>query len=90
MADSLFDLALDFIYSFIDYEKKRDPHVKITWDLRRVELLLEKLGNPHLQAKTVHIAGSKAKAAPRRWWLPCDASGLYHRTLYLASPAFLQ
>ena len=63
MADSAFDLALDFIYSFIDYEKKRDPHVKITWDLRRVELLLEKLGNPHLQAKTVHIAGSKGKGS---------------------------
>ena len=63
MADSPFDQALDFIYSFIDYEKKRDPHMKITWDLRRVELLLAKLGNPHLQAKTVHIAGSKGKGS---------------------------
>jgi len=63
MADSPFDRALDFIYSFIDYEKKRDPHIKITWDLRRVELLLEKLGNPHLLAKTVHIAGSKGKGS---------------------------
>ena len=43
MADSPLDQALDFIYSFIDYEKKRDPHMKITWDLRRVEVLLEKL-----------------------------------------------
>ena len=63
MADSPLDRALDFIYSFIDYEKKRDPHVKITWDLRRVEALLEKLGNPHLKAKTVHIAGSKGKGS---------------------------
>ena len=28
MADSPFQQALDFIYSFIDYERKRDPHVK--------------------------------------------------------------
>ena len=63
MADSPLDQALDYIYSFIDYEKKRDPHVKISWDLRRVEVLLEKLGNPHLKAKTVHIAGSKGKGS---------------------------
>ena len=63
MADSPLDQALDFIYSFIDYEKKRDPHVKITWDLKRVELVLEKLGNPHLKSKTVHIAGSKGKGS---------------------------
>ena len=63
MADSPLDQALDFIYSFIDYEKKRDPHVKITWDLKRVEVLLEKLGNPHLKSKTVHIAGSKGKGS---------------------------
>ncbi|MGP8079992.1 MAG: bifunctional folylpolyglutamate synthase/dihydrofolate synthase [Dehalococcoidales bacterium] len=63
MADSPFDQALDFIYSFIDYEKKRDPHVKITWDLKRVDLLLDKLGNPHLKSKTVHIAGSKGKGS---------------------------
>jgi len=63
VADSPLDSALDFIYSFIDYEKKRDPHVKIIWDLKRVDLLLEKLGNPHLKSKTVHIAGSKGKGS---------------------------
>jgi dihydrofolate synthase/folylpolyglutamate synthase len=63
VADSPLDSALDYIYSFIDYEKKRDPHVKITWDLKRVDLLLEKLGNPHLKSKTVHIAGSKGKGS---------------------------
>ena len=61
--DSPFQEALDFIYSFIDYERQRDPHVKTNWDLRRVELLLRRLGNPHLKAKTVHIAGSKGKGS---------------------------
>ena len=63
MVDSPFQQALDFIYSFIDYERQRDPHVKNTWDLRRVELLLGRLDNPHLKSKTIHIAGSKGKGS---------------------------
>jgi dihydrofolate synthase/folylpolyglutamate synthase len=61
--DSPFQQALDFIYSFIDYERQRDPHAKTTWDLRRVEALLGRLDNPHLKSKTVHIAGSKGKGS---------------------------
>ena len=63
MADSPLDQALDFIYSFIDYERQHDPHVKTGWDLRRVEMLLDRLGNPHLKSKTIHIAGSKGKGS---------------------------
>ena len=63
MTDSPLDQALDFIYSLIDYEKQRDYRVKTDWDLRRVDALLAKLGNPHLRAKTIHIAGSKGKGS---------------------------
>ena len=63
MVDSAFQQSLDFIYSFIDYERQRDPHVKTNWDLRRVEALLARLGNPHLKSKSVHIAGSKGKGS---------------------------
>ncbi len=62
MIDSPFQQALDYIYSFIDYERQ-GPRVRQTWDLRRVEALLEMLGNPHLKLKTVHIAGSKGKGS---------------------------
>ncbi|MDP2920683.1 MAG: folylpolyglutamate synthase/dihydrofolate synthase family protein [Dehalococcoidia bacterium] len=62
MIDSPFQQALDYIYSFIDYERQ-GPRVRQTWDLRRVEILLSKLGNPHLKIKTVHIAGSKGKGS---------------------------
>jgi dihydrofolate synthase/folylpolyglutamate synthase len=55
--------ALDFIYSFVDYERQRDPGVKPNWDLRRVDALLARIGNPHLKSKTVHIAGSKGKGS---------------------------
>jgi dihydrofolate synthase/folylpolyglutamate synthase len=55
--------ALDFIYSFIDYERQRDPHTTPDWDLRRIAVLLDRLDNPHLKSKTVHIAGSKGKGS---------------------------
>lgn len=62
MTDSPIQTALDYLYSFIDYERQ-GLRVKHHWDLRRVALLLEKVGNPHLQAKTIHIAGSKGKGS---------------------------
>jgi dihydrofolate synthase/folylpolyglutamate synthase len=61
--DSSLQQALDYIYSFIDYERQTGPRTKQTWDLRRVAVLLERLGNPHLKSRTVHIAGSKGKGS---------------------------
>ena len=56
--------ALDYIYSFIDYEKT--PKLRYNaanYDLRRVGELLARLGNPHLEATSVHIAGTKGKGS---------------------------
>ena len=55
--------ALDYIYSFIDYEKVPRPRDPALYDLRRVEELLARLGNPHLTGKTVHIAGTNGKGS---------------------------
>ena len=55
--------ALDYIYSFIDYEKMPRPRDAANYDLRRMEELLGRLDNPHLKAKSVHIAGSKGKGS---------------------------
>jgi len=55
--------ALDYIYSFIDYERVSRPRDAANYDLRRMEELLGRLDNPHLRAKTVHIAGSKGKGS---------------------------
>jgi dihydrofolate synthase/folylpolyglutamate synthase len=63
LVDSPFQQALDFIYSFIDYERQPGPRVRHTWDLKRVEVLLNRLDNPHLKSKTVHVAGSKGKGS---------------------------
>lgn len=53
--------ALDYILRFADYE--RLPRSGIVWDLRRVERLLERLGNPQDAARTVHVAGTKGKGS---------------------------
>ncbi len=55
--------ALDYIYSFIDYEKVPRPRDPARYDLRRIEELLGRLDNPHLKARSVHIAGSKGKGS---------------------------
>jgi len=53
-----------YILSFTDYEKI--PGIAYTaanYDLRRMEKLLQPLGNPHLGARTIHIAGTKGKGS---------------------------
>jgi len=56
--------ALDYIYSFTDYEKKSSylygPEV---FDLARVEKLLALLDSPHQRFKSIHIAGTKGKGS---------------------------
>jgi dihydrofolate synthase/folylpolyglutamate synthase len=54
--------ALDYIYSFVDYERQ-GSRVSRNWDFRRVQELLSLLGDPHLKSKTMHIAGSKGKGS---------------------------
>ena len=55
--------AEDYIFSYTDYEKAPMPHDPAFYDLRRVEELLARLGNPHLAARSVHIAGTKGKGS---------------------------
>lgn len=55
--------ALDYIYSFVDYETVPRPRDPVHYDLRRMDELLERVGNPHLKAKTVHVAGTKGKGS---------------------------
>jgi dihydrofolate synthase/folylpolyglutamate synthase len=61
--DNNYQQALDYIYSFIDYERQPGPRTRVTYDLRRMDELLDRLGSPHLKARTIHIAGSKGKGS---------------------------
>jgi dihydrofolate synthase/folylpolyglutamate synthase len=55
--------SLEYIYSFSDYETTHKLRDSVSYDLRRVFELMSLLGNPHLKAKTVHIAGTKGKGS---------------------------
>ena len=67
MKGTRYQQALDYIYSFIDYEREPRPRDAVHYDLRRMEELLTRLGNPHLKAKTVHITRHvKVKVVWRR------------------------
>ncbi len=55
--------SLTYILSFADFERWPGAGYAERWDLRRMEKLLQQLGSPHLNRKTVHIAGSKGKGS---------------------------
>jgi len=56
--------AEEYIHSFIDYEMLPGiPYTLRGYGLKHIEELLERLNNPHLAAKTVHVAGTKGKGS---------------------------
>ena len=56
--------ALDYIYSFTDYEKESSYlYGPERFDLARVEKLLAWLDNPHQHFQSIHIAGTKGKGS---------------------------
>jgi dihydrofolate synthase/folylpolyglutamate synthase len=74
--------ALDYLYSFIDYESMPRPRDAEHYDLRRMYELLERLGNPHLTARTVHIAGTKGKGSVAAMIASVLTSSGYRTGLY--------
>jgi dihydrofolate synthase/folylpolyglutamate synthase len=53
-----------WVNSFTNYEKLPPAAYDASYyDLRRVEALLRELGDPHLAARTVHVAGTKGKGS---------------------------
>jgi len=56
--------ALQYIDSFINYEKKENfSYNKRSFNLKRMEYLLSLIGNPHHQLRAIHIAGTKGKGS---------------------------
>jgi dihydrofolate synthase/folylpolyglutamate synthase len=55
---------LDFLYSFVDYSLTRQlRYSPDKFNLTRMCLLLELMGNPHRQYPVVHVAGTKGKGS---------------------------
>ncbi len=56
--------SIDYLNSFINFERLPDQQFNTREeDIDRFKMLLEKLGNPHLQYPVIHIAGTKGKGS---------------------------
>jgi len=82
--------AIRFLYERINYEKTVDrPYDQRTYRLARMEFLLQQLGNPHLAAPVIHIAGTKGKGSVS--WLIAETLRRSGRKVGLyTSPHLLQ
>ncbi len=55
--------AVNRLLSLADFERKSRANQPPDWHLRRVERLMEMLGDPHSATPVVHVAGSKGKGS---------------------------
>ncbi len=56
--------SVDYIFGHTNYEMvPRLPHAQANYDLRRVYRILERIGDPHLKAKSLHITGTNGKGS---------------------------
>ena len=55
--------ALDYIYSFVNFETIPMSRDAANFDLRRMAELMLRLGNPHQAVRSVHLTGTKGKGS---------------------------
>lgn len=55
--------ALKYLDSFVNYEQLASYRYPDGFSLARVEVLLERLGNPQRKYRTLHVAGTKGKGS---------------------------
>ena len=59
-----YNLALDYLYSFVDYSLKHSSELaKAEFNLARMQALMEALGNPQERFTILHVAGTKGKGS---------------------------
>lgn len=76
--------STNLLLSMVDHERAQPllPRQKRIYDLGRMEMLLRRLGNPHLGIPTIHVAGTKGKGSTAAL---CDAvlhAAGYHTGFY--------
>jgi dihydrofolate synthase/folylpolyglutamate synthase len=75
--------ALNYLYSLTNYEMKAAAaYAPQFFDLRRVQRLLDALGNPERRFKSLHIAGTKGKGSTSAMLASILNAGGYRTGLY--------
>jgi dihydrofolate synthase/folylpolyglutamate synthase len=63
-AETAYNQALDYLYSFVDYSLKKSSELaRADFHLERMFALMEALGNPQKAYPIVHVAGTKGKGS---------------------------
>lgn len=86
LAQRSYQAAIDYILRFADYE--RASRSALVWDLRRMDELLGRLGNPQAVARSIQIAGTKGKGSTAAMIASVLATAGYRTGLY-TSPHLL-
>ena len=62
--ETAYNLALDYLYSFVDYSLKHASELaKADFNLDRMFALMDSLGNPQTKYPIIHVAGTKGKGS---------------------------
>ena len=62
--ETAYNLALDYLYSFVDYSLKHASELaKADFNLDRMRTLMAELGNPESKYPIIHVAGTKGKGS---------------------------
>jgi len=80
--------AEEYLNSFVNYEQIPGiTYAQPGYSLNHVEELLNRMGNPHLSARTIHIAGTKGKGSVAAMTAQVLTGSGYETGLYI-SPHF--
>lgn len=64
LADEQYNAALDFLYRFVNYERKMtEVYAPDKMDPERPARLLQAVGDPHRHFRSIHVAGTKGKGS---------------------------
>ncbi len=78
-----FDQALDYLYGFINFEKRQqDRYMSAKLDNARPKHFLDGLGAPYAQYPTIHIAGTKGKGSVAAMCASCLRAAGYRVGLF--------
>ena len=61
--ENIYQKSLDLVMGLADFERDKTFPGHSGFHIERMQLLLEKLGDPHLKIPTIHVAGTKGKGS---------------------------